>query len=158
MATITLREVTRDNWRATLHLEARPDQQRFVADYAPVAAIALAKAYVRPGGLMWTPYAIYAGPELVGLVELAYEPDSAEFYWIYHFLIDYRHQGRGYGKAALRAFILMVKEQHPFCQQIKLTLHPENRRAHALYTGVGFGPTGEIRDGEPVYMLPVRGE
>jgi diamine N-acetyltransferase len=60
MAQILLREVTRDNWRGTLRLSVHPDQQRLIADYAPIAAIALAKAFVRPGGLVWAPYAIYA--------------------------------------------------------------------------------------------------
>ena len=43
MRTITLREVTRENWRATLSLAVHPEQQRFIADHTPIAAIALAK-------------------------------------------------------------------------------------------------------------------
>src|SRR5262245_7431502 len=101
MGDMTLREVTRDNWRAALRLEVYPEQQHFIADYAPVAAIALAKAYVRPGGLIWTPYAFYAGDEMVGFAELAYEPGGAEEYWIFHFFVDRRFQGQGYGKRAL---------------------------------------------------------
>lgn len=50
--TISLQRVTRRNWRDTLQLRVHPDQQRFVADHAPIAAIALAKAFVRPGGLV----------------------------------------------------------------------------------------------------------
>src|SRR5579872_1481542 len=57
---LTMREVTRENWRATLRLAVHPEQQRFIADTVPIAAIALAKAYNRPGGLLWLPYAFYA--------------------------------------------------------------------------------------------------
>ena len=64
---LTLQPVTAANWRAALALEVHPEQQRFVADYVPIAAIALAKAYVRPGDLVWVPYAIYAAEELVAL-------------------------------------------------------------------------------------------
>ena len=60
---LSLQEVTRENWRATLGLAVFPEQQRFIADYAPITAVALAKAYVRPGGLVWVPYAFYADKE-----------------------------------------------------------------------------------------------
>ena len=68
---ITLRAVTNDNWRETLTLTVRPEQQRFVAEYAPITAIALAKAYIRPGSAVWMPYAIYAGSLMVGFLALA---------------------------------------------------------------------------------------
>ncbi len=44
MPMLTMHEVTRENWREALRLSVRPEQQRFIADYAPIAAIALAKA------------------------------------------------------------------------------------------------------------------
>ena len=82
MTSISLRVVSEDNWRATLHLAVHPDQQRFIADYVPIAAIALAKAFIRPGGLVWEPYTIYAESDMVGLIELAYEPNSPARYWV----------------------------------------------------------------------------
>src|SRR5262245_11311269 len=153
MATIAIREITRDNWRATLRLSVHPDQQRFVADDTPIAAVALAKAYVRPGGLVWSPYGIFADDQMVGFVELAYQPGSADQYWIYHFFIDHTQQGKGYGKLALRAFIELVRDAHPACQCISLTVHPENQRAQRLYSSIGFLPTGTELYGEPVYTL-----
>ena len=58
MADIVLHEITAANWRATLALGVHPEQQRFVADCQPIAAIVLAKAYVGAGGMHWQPYAI----------------------------------------------------------------------------------------------------
>jgi diamine N-acetyltransferase len=156
MATIALQEITRDNWRAALRLSVHPDQQRFVADLTPIAAVALAKAYVRPAGLAWSPYAILADARMVGLIELAYAPGSADQYWIYHFFIDQTQQGKGYGKAALRAFIAMVGARHPACRRISLAVHPENQRAQQLYASVGFQPTDTELYGEPVYALALR--
>ncbi|MEO7910708.1 MAG: GNAT family N-acetyltransferase [Roseiflexaceae bacterium] len=156
MPRILLQPITRENWRATLSLAVQPDQQRFIADHTPIAAIVLAKAYIRPDGLEWAPYAIYAAEELVGLVELAYEPDSRDQYWVYHFFIDYLQQGKGYGKAAFQAFIQLIREQHPDCQQLNLTVHPENSRAQRLYTSLGFQPDGRERWDEPVYSLAIR--
>ncbi len=121
----------------------------------PIAAIALAWAYVRPGSLVWAPYAIYADAAMVGFIELAYAPESPDTYWIYHFFIDQAQQGQGYGKAALQAFIQLVREQHTACRAIQLTVHPENQRAQQLYRSAGFRPTGREQDGEPVYRLDI---
>jgi diamine N-acetyltransferase len=157
-ADVSLREVTRENWRETLRLAVHPEQQRFIAEYAPIAALALAKAYVRPGGATWVPYAIYAGTTMVGFVELAYSPGSDDDYWVFHFFIDSRYQGRGYGKAALQRLIDLVKDQHPQSRTLQLVMQPENVPAHRLYRGAGFRATGAERWGEPVYQLALREE
>ena len=156
MEEIALRDVTQDNWREALRLTVQPDQQRFIAEYTPIVALALAKAYVRLGGVSWAPYAIYMGAMMVGFVELAYESGSPDQYWVFHFFIDQRYQGRGYGKAALRHFIERVKHDHPSSQVLQLVVHPENHRAQQLYMSAGFRPTGTERWGEPVYQLALR--
>ncbi len=156
MENVTLRGVSQENWLATLKLEVHPDQQRFVAAYAPIAALGLAKAYIRPGGGEWEPYAIYAGATIIGFVELAYEPVSVDECWIFHFFIDQRFQGQGYGSAALAALIALIEERSPDCQSLRLVVHPENHRAQRLYTSAGFRATGETRWGEPVYRLALR--
>jgi diamine N-acetyltransferase len=153
LTTIQLRPIDRSNWRAALQLAVGPSQQRFVADHAPIAAITLAKAYVQASGLVWSPYAIYEGAALVGMLALAHEPDSADVCWLFHFFIDQAHQGRGYGRRGLAALIELVGKSQPACRQIQLTVHPANLPAQRLYTGAGFQPTGEIIDGEPVYRL-----
>lgn len=164
---IRVAEVTRANWRAALTLGVAPEQQRFIADYAPIAALALAKAYIRPGGLVWTPYAFYAHdipaaettPDavadgvMVGFVMLAYQPESAVIYWLFHFFIDERYQRRGYGALALAQMLALVRAHHPPCRAIQLTVHPENLSAQRLYTRAGFRATGELLGGEPRYRL-----
>jgi diamine N-acetyltransferase len=158
MHDITLQPVTRANWRAAVQLRVRPEQQRFVADYAPIAAIALAKAYVGAMGLYWIPFAFYRGEEMVGFVTLAYE-DGAENpsqYWVLHFFIDARYQGQGYGQEALERLLEEVKAHHPACQVLRLTVHPENLPAQHLYTKAGFLPSGERLEEEPVYQLRLR--
>jgi diamine N-acetyltransferase len=150
-----LREVTQTNWQEALRLAVYPDQQRFIAEYAPIVAVALAKAYLHLGGATWMPYAIYAGTTMVGFVELAYESGTSDQYWIYHYFIDHRYQRRGYGQAALQRFIELVKREHPTCHLLQLVVHPENHRAQRLYTAAGFRPSGTERWGELVYQLAV---
>jgi diamine N-acetyltransferase len=156
MNELSLQEVTREHWHATLELAVFPEQQHFIAAYVPIAAIALAKAYIRPGGLVWVPYAFYANTQIVGFTELAYEPESLDNYWIFHFFIDRHYQGRGYGKEALHLFLQFIRNHHPQCQALHLTVHPENAHAQHLYTSAGFQPTGALFSGEPVYRLSLR--
>src|SRR5579884_37846 len=169
MQAVTLRPVTRENWQEALRLAVSPEQQRFVAGYTPIALLGLAKAYVRPGGVTWEPYAIYArqaretdaardsaetmAETMVGFVELAYAPGSADEYWVFHFFIDARFQGRGYARAALARLVELVAREHPEARALQLVVHPENTAAQRLYTSTGFRPTGAEHWGEPVYRL-----
>jgi diamine N-acetyltransferase len=153
MSVITLRELSRENWREALQLSVHPEQQRFVAEYEPIVLVGLAKAYVRPLGLVWLPYAIYNGYEMIGFLELALEPDSTDQYWLYHFFIDHRYQGQGFGKMALAAFIEHVERNYPECRRISMTVHPDNRAAQHLYKAAGFTRTDEELFGELLFQL-----
>ena len=93
---------------------------------------------------------------MVGMAALAAEPRQTDPGWLFHFFIDERFQGRGYGHAALAALISWVREHHPGCLSLQLTMHPENHVARHLYAGMGFMPTGDERGGEPVYRLALR--
>jgi diamine N-acetyltransferase len=160
MNRVTIHRVTRANWRDALRLTVRPDQQRFIAEYAPVAAIMLSKAYVRALGMTWEPCVLVAEGKLVGMAALAAEARRADVRWLFHFFIDERSQGRGYGRESLTALISWVKERHPGCRSLQLTVHPENDAARRLYAIAGFQPAGDELDGEPVYRLALgeRGE
>ena len=156
MTVIDVRPITADNWRATLRLAVRPDQQRFVAEYAPIAAIVLAKAYVRPGGLIWEPYGVTADTELIGLFALAYSEHQSEQVWMFHFFIDAHYQGQGYGTAAMHALVELLRQRFEACHSLNLTVHPDNERAQALYDSIGFRKRGDALFDEPVYTLMIR--
>ena len=138
MNRVTIHDVTRANWRATLLLAVRPDQQQFIAEYRPIAAIILSKAYVGAEGMRWEPYTFSVDGEMVGMAALAREIEQPELVWLYHFFIDERFQGRGYGREALATLISRVKRHQPLCQSLLLTVHPENSLAQRLYTSYGI--------------------
>ncbi len=150
--TITLQPITGDTWRAALDLGVDAEQQRFVADYAPVALVGLAKAYVRPGGRHWLPYSFEEDGRLVGFVQLAHDSEPTEV-WLYHFFIDQRFQGQGRGTAALGATLDHIRATHPACRRICLTVHPDNHAAQRLYHLAGYRATGAAISGEPIYCL-----
>ncbi len=153
MKDLILRPVTQDNWQEALKLRVHPAQLRFVAEYEPIAAIALAKAYIHLGGATWTPFAVYQDASMVGFFELARWTDAPDQCWIFHFFIDQRYQGRGYGKAALACLIDLVRREHEAPNALLLVVHPENKPAQQLYSAAGFRLTGTVRWGEPVYRL-----
>ena len=158
MDQITLQPVTHRNWRQALKLSVLPEQQRFVADVTPPVAIALAKAYIKPGQKEVEPLAIYAGESMVGFLSLHYTPESVDDYWVFHFFIDQQYQHQGIGTAALRKLIELIRQKHPHCESVRLTVNPENEVAQAFYRKMGFVSEGDLAYGEPIYTLRLEGK
>lgn len=156
MSLVTLKSITNENWRESLGLSVKKEQQRFVASVTPPAAIALAKAYIRPGGMVVEPYAIYHWEQMVGYFNLHYIPNSKEDFWIYHFFIDQRFQQKGLGTSTFSVLINHLKENHPSCERIKLTVHPDNHAGMKFYKRLGFRDDHFLTDGQLNYSLSLR--
>ena len=151
-----LEAIDQHNWRAAVAVRVSADQVRFVAGHQPVALVILAKAYVRPGDLHWEPLAVVSDASVVGVVALAHSGGNTE---LLHLAIDIDRQGQGIGSAAIKLVLARVTASRPDCQKVVLTVHPDNTRAQRLYRGVGFSPTGEMRENEPIWSLTLeRGE
>jgi diamine N-acetyltransferase len=138
---VTLREVTPENFKECVNLKVADTQASFVA--SNVMSLAYSRFYPTV-----TPMAVYAGDEMVGFVLFGLDPDDDRYYLI-RLMIDERHQGRGYGKAAVERVIEKMRE-NPECRELYLSFVPENTGAEALYKSVGFERTGEIAEGEIV--------
>jgi diamine N-acetyltransferase len=151
---VTLASIDRNNWLAALDLRIRPEQQRFVA----TPLFSLAGAFVRRWGyhFVYSPQLISSGTTPVGFVCTVCDPTSTDEYWIDDILIDARHQGRGYGHAAMLEVIRYFLREYPRCDVIKLSCHAENTHAARLYVRLGFQATGQLNpeSGHPNYELP----
>ncbi|MCA1837346.1 MAG: GNAT family N-acetyltransferase [Actinobacteria bacterium] len=147
---LRLAQIDQHNWRAALAVNVTPAQLRYVAAYQPVALVILAKAYVRPGDLDWEPLVVTAGASAVGVVALAHARTYSE---MLHLIVDVSKQGQGVGSTVVDLLLAHVAETRPGAEDVRLTVHPENGRAQRLYRSRGFSPTGEVRDGEPVWSL-----
>jgi diamine N-acetyltransferase len=142
MTSVTLREITPENFSAVINLDVAEDQKLFVAPN--VKSIAQAKIY--PDSI---PMAIYSGDgEPVGFVMYGYDPDDKKYY-LGRLMIDARHQGKGYGKAATLEVIRRMSEIEG-CRSIYLSFVPENTGAEKLYSSVGFQRTGKLNGNEIV--------
>ncbi|UZJ77961.1 GNAT family N-acetyltransferase [Fictibacillus sp. KU28468] len=146
---IELKPVDRGNWEEALQLKVKKEQEHFV----PSVAVSLAKVYIKPDGddVEYLPFAIYAEGMMVGFIMHAFEEQNDNMYWINGFLIDEKHQGKGYGKRAMIEMISWIEERFPHSRETRLTVHQENQRAAVLYKRLDYLPTGDVYDGEIVY-------
>jgi diamine N-acetyltransferase len=152
---LRLAPIDQSNWRAAVAVQVSPDQVTLVAGHQPVALVILSKAYVRPGDLDWEPLALTKEGSVVGVVALAHAHAHTE---LLHLAIDESMQGRGVGSAAVGLLVAHVAETRPSSRQVQLTVHPDNARAQRLYRSRGFLPTGQVRDGEPMWSLDLNRE
>ena len=139
--TITLRPITRGNFRTVLDLTLHPGQEKFVA----ANAVSIANAYVEP---TFVPLAVYAGDDLVGFAMYGQHPKTGAW-WVIRLMIDRKHQGKGYGRAAMEALIAIMDERVG-CEEIVTSFVSANTVAANLCASLGFCPTSEIEDGEPL--------
>jgi diamine N-acetyltransferase len=143
-ATVTLRDITKDNVRQILRLKVGPGQDTFVADNAT----SLAEAHFQPHTRFW---AVYADETPVGFIQLIDDADKPEFY-LWRFMIDAAHQGKGYGRRALQLLIEYVRGR-PNATGLELSFVPEDGGPEPFYRSLGFVPTGVIEHGEVVARL-----
>lgn len=136
MNQITLKKIDETNFLGAFHLRLGPGQERFVSH--PIRSLAQAYVYYH----QCTPFGIYHADQMVGYVMVIYDYDLAE-YNIWHMMIDAAHQGKGFGKAALRKCLDYIASK-PFgdSKRVVLTCSVENATALTLYKGLGFSETG----------------
>jgi diamine N-acetyltransferase len=143
---VRLKDVTADNWEAVADL-ALADAQK---DRVSSNRDSLAESKLNP---LARPRAVYAGQLLVGF--LMYEPleayGKADEALIYRLMIDKRHQGKGYGRAALARAIEEIR-QNPRIRKIRICYTPDNP-VKKLYASFGFVEVGRDEDGETIAEL-----
>ncbi len=137
------------NWRDALRVRVSDEQLPMVADSQPVALVILAKAYVREGGRRWEPLAyLDADGAIVAVLAVTHADDTVE---VRNVAVDLDRQRTGVGTKVMQAVMDRCRSQG--CRSVELTFRPANEAAARLYGRVGFGPTGETRNGEPVWRL-----
>ena len=136
---VVLKEITRENLDEVLALSVAEHQKSFVS----TTADSLAQAYVYQNTAF--PFAIYSDDGAVGFIMLGYY-EARNQYTLWKFLIDKEHQGKGYGKEALKQGITYLKEKFD-AKQIYTGVSIGNETAKGLYKSLGFVETGLIEDG-----------
>jgi len=141
---VALHEITAETVRSICALEVAPAQSEYVAPNA----ISIAEAFFQPKA--WF-RAVYAGETPVGFAML-YEDEKAGNYFLWRFMIDAEHQGKGYGRQALDLVVEHVRS-HPNARELRSSYVPGDASPGGFYRRYGFVETGEFLDGENVISL-----
>jgi diamine N-acetyltransferase len=143
-AVVTLEQITGGTVRALCRLAVSPDQSGFVAPNA----VSFAEALFEPHA--WY-RAIAADGVPVGFVML-YDDPAEPVYYLWRFMIDARHQGKGFGARAMELLLAHVRGR-PQATELKVSWMPGEGGPEGFYRRLGFEPTGEIDDDEVVARL-----
>ncbi len=138
-AVVTLEEITADNLRAVMRLRVKPDQEDFVAPNS----VSIAQYCYTDDAWM---RAICAEGEPVGFVLLS-EKRSAPRYYLWRYMIDGSHQGKGFGARAMQLVIGYVRTL-PQATELYVSYVPAPGGPRDFYAGLGFVDTGVEHEGE----------
>ncbi|MGB2982509.1 MAG: GNAT family N-acetyltransferase [Candidatus Bipolaricaulia bacterium] len=143
---ISLREITFETVREICNLSdtLSDPQQKMVAPNA----ISIAQAHFHDKA--WF-RAIYAGEEPVGFVMIYDDPNKGD-YFLWRLMIAGPHQGKGFGRHAMRQVIEYVRSR-PGAESLGASYVPTEGGPKDFYHKLGFEPTGEIDHGEVVVKL-----
>ncbi len=144
--TITLRDLTADNFDDCIDLEVRKDQQRFVAPNV----YSLAESRFRPECVI---KAIYADEDMVGFIMYCHGDDYPGSPYLMRFMIGEKHQKKGYAKEAMSQLLKLMEKEFPH-QPIYLSTDDDNHYAIGFYNQFGFESTGEYADDELIFKRP----
>jgi diamine N-acetyltransferase len=153
---VTLREITEDNRPAVEALRVAAGQEQFVDGVSR----SLVDAAVTPSANPWY-RAIYADDTPVGFVMIADDvPPGNEVvpwrYYLWRFLVDEAHQGRGHGRAAMDRLVEYLRTR-PGAQVLMTSVVAGDGSPLGFYLGYGFEATGEMFDHEHVLRLGLAG-
>jgi len=155
MSRVSLREITDQNREAVLALRIAPAQEGYVSTIAD----SLEEALETPEGNPWY-RAIYADGRPVGFVMLSWNvtPDPPRIigpWFLWKLLIDEHHQGRGYGRRAVKLVADIAREHG--ASELMTSCVAGERSPEPFYELLGFVPTGEQDEkGEKVLALRLR--
>jgi diamine N-acetyltransferase len=138
---ITLREVTKQNWVQCIRLKLASEQEGLVAPN--IASIAESKFEPH-----YVPRAIYSNEKVVGFLMYCPEIETEEkdLYWLFRFMVDVEYQKQGIGKAALKLALNEIAKNN--CRKINIIYSPKNSAAAKLYASFGFKQVGTAEDGD----------
>jgi GNAT superfamily N-acetyltransferase len=144
MSVVSLREINDGNRHAVLALRVTPIQARFVSSVAE----SLTEAEETPEGKPWY-RAVYADDLPVGFVMLSWnvtpEPPRIIGPWfLWRLLIDVEHQGRGYGREAVRLVADVVRDNG--AAELLTSYGQGEGGPEEFYRHVGFKPTGDLAE------------
>jgi RimJ/RimL family protein N-acetyltransferase len=153
---VRLVALTAENHRGYASLGTHRSQERFVATVAQSFGDALFPGEQDGQPLVPVLLGIEADGEPAGFVMYAAAGPSRPEPYLWRFLVDRRHQGRGIGRRALQALVEQARsEDRP---GMLVSWVPGRGGPEGFYRSAGFVPTGTVEAGEVVARLDLAGD
>lgn len=146
--TVSIRRIENNNdlWYAVVECKLDPEQE----DYVNPAGFSIGRAYLAPQDNVPCVICKSDGERIGFIVLRTWSGDDSGFNWSYY--IDRSFQGLGYGKAAARLAVKILKTVDPQ-MPIKLSTEAFNTKAQKLYCSIGFEKTDELDGDDLVFVL-----
>jgi diamine N-acetyltransferase len=147
---VELKDVNAENFWDSIYLKSSNyDGHHLFEEHVTSNAFSIAQSKVEPE---WEPKCIYYADEIVGFAMYGFS-SLLKLYFVTRLMIDYKHQGKGLGKAAMLKIVEDMRKYH--CEEIYTSIVPHNYKAKKLYEGIGFVDTGRMiefgGESEPLY-------
>ena len=154
---IDFRKISGDNIDEVIALEVEESQKEYILETTNLRCFADAHM-LNTDGIPATPLAIYVDDTVVGFLMYIYDTTDHESfqnevyygkktYFIWHFMIDKSHQGKGYGRLAFEKMLADIETMpNGDAQYVDLFYHKSNVIAKELYASLGFVETDIIQD------------
>lgn len=143
MTGIKIKEIDEYNINEVRKVSIKENQQSFIE----TVDVCLAEAEMYE---QWCPVVIYYDDKIVGFAmygAFGENPDT----WIDRIIIDEKHQGKGFGKIAMKELIKIITKKYKV-STVYLSFVEENDVARKLYENLDFKFTGEYDpEGELIY-------
>ncbi len=145
--TVAIRPIENDDdlWYAVVECRLRPGQE----EYVNPAGFSIGRAYLAPWDNVPCVICKSSGERIGYIVLRKWLGEGNAFNWSYY--IDGNFQGLGYGKAAARLAVQILKAVDP-AMPIKLSTEELNIRAQKLYRSTGF-VKAEEKDGDDLVFV-----
>ncbi len=145
---LELREVTSKNFEDIIRLNVAENQVPFVP--SNVYSIAQSSVYKETA----FPFGVYANDNLVGFVMIGYHENEKQ-HKLWRLMIDKNHQGKGYGKSALKLAVNYMINHYEILE-IGTKTHCDNIVAQNLYKSIGFKIVDKVDANQIVMRLSVK--
>lgn len=145
--TVSIRSIENDDdlWYAVVECRLNPEQE----DYVNPAGFSIGRAYLAPHDNVPCVICKSDGERIGYIVFRKWLGKGNGFNWSYY--IDKDFQGLGYGKAAARLAVKILKAVDPQ-MPIKLSTEVFNIKAQKLYCSIGFVKSDEL-DGDDLVFI-----
>lgn len=140
----TIRPINNENVVDVLRLDVFEYQKDYIESIEECLKDMRMDAY----GIKWQSKALYLKSEPIGF--FMYGMNSEGYLYLDRFMIDWKYQGRGYGKIALYLILDELHRQFKNVKTVCLSVCESNSRAIAFYKRAGFKMTAYFDGNDPV--------